>query len=143
MKHGEFIERMAKYKPYWEYSSSAAGRDTTNKDVAGHFGVLPQTTAAGVKYYDRHKAEPQRPEYADMTHSAVVKASHFLKLSSMEELRRELIKHYGVVIDSKLKPHDGWLSRRIILKLLENSGLEWFEKKNRPFVHWKHQDLIA
>lgn len=139
MKHSEFIEKMSKYKPWFEYSPSSEGKDTTTRAVARKFGVKAVQATIGVKFYDRHRNEPQLPEYGDMTHKAVLDASHFLKLSSKEELRVEMIKHYGVKIEGKMKPHDGWLSRRIIRKLLEKSGLEWFEKKGRPFVHWKHQ----
>jgi hypothetical protein len=138
MLHGEFIEKMAKYKPWHEYQPSSEGKNTTSKAVANKFGVKPIQVSIGIRFYDRHKDEPQRPEYAAMTHKSVLDASHFLKLSSMDELRQQLIKHYGAMVEDKIRPYQKFVSRRIIRQLLDKSGLEWFEKNNRPFVHWKH-----
>jgi len=138
MRHSDFIAKMAKYKPWFEFQTSAEGKDTTTKAIAEKSGVLPCVAANGVRFYDRHKDEPQRPEFGQMTHAAVMDASHFLHLKDPHQLRLELIRHYGTDIDAKIKPPIKFLSRRIIRQLLKNSGLEWFEKKGRPFVHWKH-----
>lgn len=138
MLHTDFIEKMARYKPWYEYQPSSEGMDTTNKAVAKKFNVLPVVASAGVKFYSRHKDEPQRAEFGGMTHKSVVDASHFLKISDMGELRKELIKKFGCEIGDKMRPYPKFVSRRLIRLILKNSGLEWFEKNNRPFVHWKH-----
>lgn len=142
MRHSEFIEKMAKYKPWHEYAPSSEGKDTTNAAVAKKFGVLPIQVSIGVRFYDKHKNEPQRPEFGEMTHKSVVDASHFLFLDDMDKLRVVLVKKFGSCVDGKMKPDDRHISRRIIRSLLKNSGLEWFEKRGRPFVHWKHNNLI-
>lgn len=137
MTHNEFIEKMAKYKPWYEYQPSSEGKDTTNQAAAKKFGVLGCAMAAGVKFYANHKEEPQLPEYGDMTHKSVVAASRFLNLTDMDALRRDLVKHYGEFTENKMRPPQKYFSR-LIGKILKNSGLEWFKKKNRPVVHWKH-----
>lgn len=115
MKHSQFIEKMAAYKG----------------------------TKKGNNFYERHKDDPQRPEFGEMTHKSVMDASHFLKLSDMVEFRKSLIREFATNPEGGLRPQKRFLSFRLIRQLLTKSGLEWFEKNHRPIVHWKHLKELA
>lgn len=109
MKHSQFIEKMAKYKG----------------------------TKLGGNYWERHKDDPQLPEYGDLSHKSVLDASFFVRMTDMDTLRSELIKHFCVDAQSAVMPPSK-IPKSVAIRILEKSGLEWFIYKDKPRVHWKH-----
>lgn len=134
LKHGDFIEKMARYKPV--YDASISNPASTWRELGAQFKILPVVAKAAVKFVSHHANDPIRPEFADETHKCVVRLSEYFDLTSPESIRAGLLANF------KAEPPDGKLNRRhsvrpsILKKVMKASGLEWFEKDEVPYIHW-------
>lgn len=142
LTHGYFIEKMAAYKPLYEWQKQF-GKGW--KDVAAEFNLPYALMAANrFRFYERHARGAQIPALATVTHYSATQAAHAIGFTTLEKMRDDLIRRFSASIGvTRAYPKD--LSRRTLRILLSASGLEWFEKgeDRRMFVHWKHDKELA
>lgn len=135
MTHGEFIAKRSRYKPMFEFWN---GRGKSWADVATEFDLYgPLQAANAVRYYERHADDPACELLANVSHHMAGVALDAVKFEDMEQMRCELIRKFSASIGvSRAYPKD--FPQRILKILLKASGLEWFQKEERAYVHWKH-----
>lgn len=89
----------------------------------------------------RHAADRQCPALGDWSHERVQTAFRDFKGAiprTQEGLQAFLIEHYGAGLPHTVNHRNG-ITLQGQRALMEASGLEWFERDDRPFIHWKHQ----
>lgn len=109
MKHGKFIENMARYKSegIWE------------------------------NYQARHANDPQCPMLSDWTHYLVCSVGKQIDLSSLAAIRKDLLSKFKAQsLDGKLNYKRNGVPRLLLRKVMEASGLRWFELNGNPVIHW-------
>lgn len=142
LTHGEFIEKMAAYKPLYEWQKQFG---KSWKDVAAEFNLsMPVLAASRFRFYERHAREPQVPALANITHYLALSVANAIGFTTIESLRADLIRRFSASIGVS-RAYPTGLSRRALRILLNASGLEWFEKgiDRRMYVHWKHDKGLA
>lgn len=89
----------------------------------------------------RHAADRQCPLLGDWSHERVQTAFKDFKgilPRTLEELRDFLIHYYSAGLPHTVNHRNG-ITLQGQRALMKASGLEWFERDERPFIHWKHQ----
>lgn len=89
----------------------------------------------------RHAADRQCPFLGDWSHARVQFALKDFKHGlpqTINALQAFLIEHYGAGLSHTVNHRNG-ISLPAQRALMKASGLEWFERDDRPFIHWKHQ----
>lgn len=138
LRHAEFIEKMAKYKPISE-AWQANGSLNNHAAFGAIHGMSGLQIWSALGFYKRHQLDPQIPSLGEETHSMVCNLAKVVDLSSPEAMRASLIKK------CRAEPPDGKLNsdheqciagKALIIKLMKASGLKWFELDGCPYIHW-------
>lgn len=140
MTHGEFITKREARKPMFEFWNDG---QRTWTEVASEFDLPgPMQAASAVRYYERHAEDPACPLLANVTHYSANVALTAISFKSMEQMRGELIRKFSASIGCA-KAYPKQFPQRVLKTLLKASGLEWFSKDGRAYIHWKHDRELA
>lgn len=136
LRHAEFIEKMARYKPISEAWNSNGGLNNHAAFGAVHdMSGLQIWSALG--FYKRHQRDPQIPSLGEETHRMVCNLAKVVDLSSPEAMRASLIKECRAEPpDGKLNDTKRGVNNFLLIKVMKASGLKWFELDGTPYIHW-------
>lgn len=138
LTHGQFIEKLEHYAPILRRHKEGA----TWADLAKEFDLSNPAHASNVvRFCNRHAAMPRLDALNGLTNTSVMAALKAIPFSTIEGLRAILIQQYSASLGTcRQKPK---APKRAVKVMMVASGLEWFEKDGRLFIHWKHDKEIA
>jgi hypothetical protein len=134
LTYGEFLEKLDRYA----LVAKRRGEGASWSDLAEEFKLRsPAVAATVVRCYERHSATPRLPVLASLSHATVAGALKALPFKDIPDLRSRLIRDYSASTGGRIRPYPTTPKRPVKI-LMDASGLDWFEKDGRPFIHWKH-----
>lgn len=103
--------------------------------------LYEERTAKGTweAWRQRHEHEPRCKLLGDLPHCTVRKLGLAPKIgNNIKALRKFLLARYDSASPCVLPVHHD-LPPRVVIHLLKVSGLDWFTKDDRFYIHWTHR----
>lgn len=133
MTHGEFIERFNHWEPLFKAHKSG----TPTKDIANKEDVMPMMAGNMFKFVERNLSTPRCQWLSDFSNDSVKKLCSLIDLSSVEKSRKQLIDRFRIDPSGPYKSYPKFINTGVLRRVLQRSGLRWYERDGKPCIHWK------